>query len=58
MATYQYECPTDGETVIITRPMADPEGQYSCESCGGLLRRVYDAPPVKFNAKGFYSTGG
>ncbi len=58
MATYEYECPSDGEIVLVTRGMTEPEGEYSCETCGGLLRRIYNAAPVKFNAKGFYSTGG
>lgn len=58
MATYEYECPNDNETVIVTRSMTEPEGEYSCETCGGMLRRVFNAPPVKFNSGGFYSTGG
>lgn len=58
MATYEYECPGDGELVMVTRPMSAPEGEYFCETCGDKLRRVYTAPPVKFNGTGFYSTGG
>ena len=58
MATYEYECPGDGELVLVTRPMAEPEGEYFCETCGDKMRRVFNAPPVKFNATGFYSTGG
>lgn len=58
MATYEYECPADGELVMVTRPMSEPEGEYFCETCGDKLKRVFNAPPVKFNATGFYSTGG
>ena len=58
MATYEYECPGDGEMVIVTRPMSEPEGEYFCETCGDKLKRVFNAPPVKFNTGGFYSTGG
>lgn len=58
MATYEYECPGEGEKIIITRPMAEPEGEYHCPICGDRLRRIYNAAPVKFNATGFYSTGG
>jgi len=38
--------------------MTEPEGKYDCPICETPLRRVYTAPPVKFNAGGFYSTGG
>jgi putative FmdB family regulatory protein len=58
MATYEYECPGDGEIVIIERPMSEPESDYACGTCGAKLRRVWTAPPVKFNGTGFYSTGG
>ena len=58
MATYEYECPGDGEIVIIERPMSEPESDYVCGTCGAKLRRVWTAPPVKFNGTGFYSTGG
>lgn len=58
MATYEYKCPNDGEIVIVTRPMSEPEGEYSCETCGSKLLRIYNPAPVKFNGSGFYSTGG
>jgi putative FmdB family regulatory protein len=58
MATYDYECPGDGQTITITRGMTEPEGEYMCPVCGDTLRRIYNAAPVKFNATGFYSTGG
>ena len=58
MATYEYECPGEGEKIIIHRPMADDEPDYFCEKCGDKLKRIYEAPPVKFNGTGFYSTGG
>lgn len=64
MATYEYECIGDtncsaaGETVTISRPMSEPEGDYNCIVCGYKLKRIYNAAPVKFNGTGFYSTGG
>jgi predicted nucleic acid-binding Zn ribbon protein len=58
MATYEYECPGDGEIIIITRPIDEEEGVYVCTVCTSTLRRVYTTPAVKFNAPGFYSTGG
>ena len=38
--------------------MTEEEQEYACSVCGTKLRRVYTAPPVKFNGSGFYSTGG
>lgn len=58
MATYDYECPGDEKVITITRGMTEPEGEYFCPVCGDRLRRIYNAAPVKFNADGFYSTGG
>jgi predicted nucleic acid-binding Zn ribbon protein len=58
MASYEYECPSEGFKSLIERPMSEGESDYFCGSCGNKLKRVYSAPPVKFNAKGFYSTGG
>lgn len=58
MATYEYECPEDGERITITRSMHEEEGVYVCTLCGCTVHRVYSSPPVKFNATGFYSTGG
>jgi putative FmdB family regulatory protein len=56
MATYDYECPGDGQVITITRGMTDPEGEYECPICGDTLRRIYNAAPVKFTGTGFYST--
>jgi predicted nucleic acid-binding Zn ribbon protein len=58
MATYEYICPSEGFKSIIVRPISEDEQDYFCGSCGNKLSRVYTAPPVKFNATGFYSTGG
>ena len=38
--------------------MTEDEPDYFCGSCGNKLRRIFTAPPVKFNGTGFYSTGG
>ena len=56
MATYEYECPGDSEIITIERPINEPEVDYACPVCGAKLVRVWSAPPVKFNAGGFYST--
>ena len=56
MASYDYECPGDGEIITIERPMSEPEGEYACPICGAKLRRVYSANATIFKATGFYST--
>jgi predicted nucleic acid-binding Zn ribbon protein len=58
MANYEYECPAEKEIITISRPMSEPEKDYFCGVCGAQLKRIYNAAPVKFNATGFYSTGG
>jgi putative FmdB family regulatory protein len=58
MATYQYECPGDGEIITVMRRMDEEEGVYYCGVCTGVLRRVYSTPGVQFKGSGFYSTGG
>jgi len=64
VATYEYECEGEtgcsagGEVITITRGMTEPESEYNCVVCGYRLKRIYSAPPVKFNGTGFYSTGG
>ncbi len=55
MPTYDYECPGDGEVIEFTLPF-DHEAPLC--PCGGPMRRVFTAVPVKFNGSGFYSTGG
>lgn len=58
MATYEYECPGDGEKITIMRPMDEEPRVYYCGVCGSTLRRVYSTPGVQFRGSGFYSTGG
>ena len=45
----------------ILRPLSDMTEEEvipRCENCNTEMKRVYHAPPVKFNGTGFYSTGG
>jgi predicted nucleic acid-binding Zn ribbon protein len=58
MASYDYVCPFGNEMVTITRGMTEDEVVPTCDNCGSKMTRVYVAAPVKFNASGFYSTGG
>ena len=53
---YEYECPGDGEIVQIERGMNEPESDYACGTCGAKLRRIWNAVPVTFRGKGFYTT--
>jgi len=53
---YEYECPGDGDVVIIERSIKDPELEYDCRICGTQLKRKYSPPPVSFKGPGFYST--
>ena len=58
MATYEYQCKDDEFKVNITRGMTEQEIVPYCDECNEPMKRIYNAAPVKFNASGFYSTGG
>lgn len=58
MATYEYECVRDQSVITITRGMTEKEEVYHCPVCGDMLKRIYNAAPIKFKGTGFYSTGG
>jgi predicted nucleic acid-binding Zn ribbon protein len=58
MASYEYTCDSDSEKVTIVRGMTEDEIIPYCDVCNQPMRRVYSAPPVKFNGTGFYVTGG
>ena len=53
---YEYECPKDGTKIEIERSILESESIYTCELCGTQLKRIYNSPPIKFNATGFYTT--
>jgi len=57
MPTYEYKCDACGTTMDKQVEMEDRDNVWEC-SCGEPMRRVYTAVPVKFNGRGFYSTGG
>lgn len=56
MATYEYICKADGHTVKIIRGMTEKEILPYCDKCNEPMNRVFNAPPIKFNGTGFYST--
>lgn len=57
MPTYEYKCDACGTTMDKQVPVEERDQVWEC-SCGQPMKRVYTAVPVKFNATGFYSTGG
>jgi putative FmdB family regulatory protein len=60
MATYEYQCmQCDDSKIEVERSMSEdePSGGYVCGKCGYKLIRVWNAAPITFKGKGFYSTG-
>lgn len=58
MASYEYKCEADALQVTVVRGMTEDEIIPYCDKCNEPMKRIYNAAPVKFNATGFYSTGG
>jgi putative FmdB family regulatory protein len=57
MPTYEYRCKQCESSLTLTRTVDERDDEVTCD-CGTLYTRVYNAPAIKFNATGFYSTGG
>jgi predicted nucleic acid-binding Zn ribbon protein len=55
MANYDYKCTVCGGVQEISKPMGSDWAPSCCQT---VMTQVYSAVPVKFNASGFYSTGG
>jgi len=53
MPMYDFKCLTCNITIEKADRVLPP-----CPHCGDTMNRVWDAPAVKFNGPGFYSTGG
>jgi len=51
---YDYKCAVCGGMQEVERSIHAEADNPVC--CGEIMNRVYTAPPVKFNAGGFYST--
>ena len=57
--TYDYRCPKCGIVNTIERSIhAEADAPMCAGNCNVLMERIWTAPPVKYNATGFYSTGG
>ena len=53
MPLFDFKCNTCGE-IAETNENIPP----ICGTCSGTMLRIWSAPAIKFNAPGFYSTGG
>ena len=57
MPTYEYKCVKCSKTQEHNRGVDNRDDEVLCE-CGEPMKRSFNAVPIKFNAPGFYSTGG
>lgn len=54
MPSYEYVCGVCSTSHIVSRSIHEESGAPLC--CGELASRKWEAPPVQFNAPGFYSS--
>jgi putative FmdB family regulatory protein len=55
MPTYQYRCTACGEDLEVVQKFSDAPLTV-CPTCGGHLRKVFNAVGVVFKGSGFYRT--
>jgi putative FmdB family regulatory protein len=55
MPTYQYRCTECGEDLDAVQKFSD-QPLTTCPTCGGQLRKVFNAVGVVFKGSGFYRT--
>lgn len=56
MAKHDYKCIECGEVREVQVPITvAPVSLQSCD-CGGIMRKVFEAPGIIFRGSGFYST--
>lgn len=55
MPTYQYRCTECGHDLEVVQKFTDT-ALTECPSCGGPLRKVFNAVGVVFKGSGFYRT--
>lgn len=55
MPTYEYACTACGEHVEVHQRLTD-DALTKCESCGGVLRKVFHPAGIVFKGSGFYAT--
>lgn len=54
MPTYDYKC-IEGHIQTISHGFVN-EPEIFCGKCSARMRKVYSAPQIQFNGKGFYTT--
>ena len=55
MPTYQYRCTECGHDLEVVQKFSDA-ALTQCPTCGGSLRKIYNAVGVVFKGSGFYRT--
>lgn len=55
MPVYAYQCTECGTAIEVRQSFTD-EALTVCETCGGRLRKRFDAIGVTFKGSGFYRT--
>jgi putative FmdB family regulatory protein len=59
MPIYEFECDGCDANVRFDKEFKiDEPHELECPVCQNSMRKVYQATPTIFKAKGFYSTGG
>jgi predicted nucleic acid-binding Zn ribbon protein len=53
MPKYDYECP--GEEIVIEYSLPILHSNPLCQTCGAVMRQVYQATPAIFKGKGWGS---
>lgn len=51
MPKYDYECP--GEEIVIEYSLPIVHSNPLCETCGAVMRQVYQATPAIFKGRGW-----
>ena len=52
---YSYKCAC-GSTLEVERSIHDDAMAPMCMDCHATMQRTWDAPPITFRGKGFYTT--
>jgi putative FmdB family regulatory protein len=55
MPTYEYRCTSCGEDIEVVQSFADAP-LTTCDTCGGILRKVFTPVGIVFKGSGFYKT--
>jgi putative FmdB family regulatory protein len=53
MPSYEYKCPDCPMTITIIRSVEAEEHKPGCANCAKTMVRIFDAPPIRFEGKGW-----